>query len=501
MINALISGERAPVYIFLAVFIFPQVPFLSFAISNDKDIPFGFWQPSSTVDLTKGKELLAAISSDSKCSLLIPGLTWLIGRSTDSLVVQEPEKVHGKVIGLLIQCALAENSQSSIAISDSFETCSDERVNVLQRKLTAVSDLRRVVVDKPGWLNIFSGWLGEVQISSKKGIKILALDGGGTKSVVTTTILQKIESSVGGVPLGKVFDVIVGTSAGGLLAIALGCMLMSVKDAEDFVKDIGTNVFANANSSTFKSAIRLWRNGERHSSSYLTKRLKDLLGELSLIDLSAYHGSLCKVCVVATLATSRPASLHLFRNYRVCHKTRYTGSSDTTIPAWLAGRATTAAPTYFSPINVNGHIYQDGALLANNPAHLALHESINLFPHKEIAALVSVGTGNCPWAFGAGLKASISHSVTRDLGTLIYSATSTEATADILADILSEHIYFRFQPQLSDIVELDESDNLVLDKLIAETSTYIQTTEITNRIKKLTANLNGNVKAQKRSKL
>ncbi|CAM9306703.1 unnamed protein product, partial [Discosporangium mesarthrocarpum] len=56
-------------------------------------------------------------------------------------------------------------------------------------------------------------------------------------------------------------------------------------------------------------------------------------------------------------------------------------------------RATTAAPTFFAPLMINGALYSDGALLANNPSALAYHEATRLFPGVPVEAVVSLGTG------------------------------------------------------------------------------------------------------------
>lgn len=62
---------------------------------------------------------------------------------------------------------------------------------------------------------------------------------------------------------------------------------------------------------------------------------------------------------------------------------RYTGESRVKIKD--AVRATTAAPTYFSPISIDGRLYCDGALVANNPTALAIKEAevqCNFIPYE-----------------------------------------------------------------------------------------------------------------------
>jgi patatin-like phospholipase/acyl hydrolase len=56
-------------------------------------------------------------------------------------------------------------------------------------------------------------------------------------------------------------------------------------------------------------------------------------------------------------------------------------------------RATTAAPTYFKPVQMGADMYSDGGLIASNPAAVAIHEARTLYPDIPIEMVVSVGTG------------------------------------------------------------------------------------------------------------
>ena len=58
-------------------------------------------------------------------------------------------------------------------------------------------------------------------IPGKAGIRVLSLDGGGMRAGSLLTILQSLEDAMG-LPLAAVFDVIVGTGVGGLVALGVG---------------------------------------------------------------------------------------------------------------------------------------------------------------------------------------------------------------------------------------------------------------------------------------
>ncbi len=60
---------------------------------------------------------------------------------------------------------------------------------------------------------------------------------------------------------------------------------------------------------------------------------------------------------------------------------------------WQVARATSAAPTYFLPIDINGITYGDGRIGWNNPTMEAINEADYIWPSRPIACVVSIGTG------------------------------------------------------------------------------------------------------------
>lgn len=487
------AGSRG-VHCALMACALPQPAFLLWTLQG-KNEDLNLTVPKVVVEKECVAALLQKVWNDKDASLLIPGLCHLASdKVLESLDLSQVYSTHGNITGSIILSVLASRNFQVPLLADP-----DDRVRVVQAKIAALAPRPLPAATKPGWLGIFSDWIGTESNTGKEGIKILALDGGGTRSLVTAAILEQISIAAGGKRLCDVFDVIVGTSAGGLLAIGLGCQGMSVADSTKLVLEVGSDVFAPG--SYVESLSRLWSKGERHSSNLLTKKAKQIFGELTLAELSALNGSKCKVAVVATNAASKPAELYLFRNFhhRPNSASRYGGSASVH-PAWVAARATTAAPTYFAPIRAEDKLFQDGALLANNPTHVALHEATRIFANREVGVVVSVGTGRCPWESDLGTS-TLFHGIARDLGTLIYSATSTEATSDILQDILSAKSYFRFQPVLPNIVEIDESRPHVFNDLLAITDAYIQEPAFASRMAELKKLLTPNDKSTRKSKL
>lgn len=72
----------------------------------------------------------------------------------------------------------------------------------------------------------------------KQGLRILSMDGGGMKGLATVKILKEIEKGTGK-RIHELFDLICGTSTGGMLAVALGIKLMTMEKCEDIYKNLG----------------------------------------------------------------------------------------------------------------------------------------------------------------------------------------------------------------------------------------------------------------------
>jgi len=78
-------------------------------------------------------------------------------------------------------------------------------------------------------------------------------------------------------------------------------------------------------------------------------------------------------------------------NYPPGQRSRYPGSFR--VNTQTAVRASTAAPTFFTPVPWEGGLYCDGAITANNPSAIAVQEARTLYPGVPIELLLSLGTG------------------------------------------------------------------------------------------------------------
>jgi hypothetical protein len=232
--------------------------------------------------------------------------------------------------------------------------------------------------------------------SNERPRRLLALDGGGIRGVLTLSILKALEQKLGS-PLWRFFDYIAGTSTGAIIAAGLA-RGMSVDELLAFYRAAGPAMFQR---SRFLERLNsLYRGGA------LERQLKDTFGEAT--DLSAEHFKTLLLVVTQNVTTDSPwpISNNPFARYNV----RQPGCN-LDIPLWKLVRASTAAPIYFPPEVVQFNesddsqtfVFVDGGLTPyNNPAFLlyrfATHPAyrLNWRSGERHLLLVSVGTGAAP---------------------------------------------------------------------------------------------------------
>jgi predicted acylesterase/phospholipase RssA len=334
-----------------------------------------------------------------------------------------------------------------------------------------------------------------------RGLRILSMDGGGMKGMATVRLLRQLELRTGR-PIHSLFDLIVGTSTGGLLAVALGLRKFSMYEAEKIYKVLGQKVFSRPNLNkekdeswmeafyrTFHSKtqhVRAVVVGYKHDATVYEQLLKEYCSFAqdprcpsdSLIDTACLD--VPKIALVSTLASTSPAMPFVFRNYelpvalsgdreKICY---HNGSSNHAV--WQAVRASSAAIYYLDDFTCGGEKFQDGAVVANNPSVIALQEARALWPDAPIDVFVSIGTGSTPHSRrGSAISAFM------DTGNiLIESATNVERAHEALATmtpLIPSLKYFRFNPVDERCsMELDEIDPLKWKLLDEATDEFIE---------------------------
>jgi len=221
--------------------------------------------------------------------------------------------------------------------------------------------------------------------------RVLALDGGGMRGLITLGFLARIERVLRerfGAPdlrLADYFDLIGGTSTGAIIAAALALGMEVEAVRADYLR-LGRRVFGHRHLLTVGAAF---------DARPLEEELRAVFGERRLDDPGLRTG----LCVVAKRADTRstwPLLNHPGGRYF---------ASNREIPLWAAVRASAAAPGYFTPelVDVGGGetgLFVDGGVsMAKNPALLLFAvATLRGFPFhwpvgEEQLFLLSVGTG------------------------------------------------------------------------------------------------------------
>lgn len=210
--------------------------------------------------------------------------------------------------------------------------------------------------------------------------KILSIDGGGIKGVFPAAFLAELEKTFG-CPTYRYFDLITGTSTGGIIALGLGLGLPAAEITE-FYKEHGPKIFSKP-----KGKVGSFF-GDKYSPDELRNALTKVFGEEKL-------GS-SKVRLLIPSFNVTTGEIHI---YKTRHHERFlTDFREKMVDVALA---TTAAPTYFpAHKGSGGAMYVDGGVWANNPVGNAVVEAISwLKQDAQSLQVLSVGCTQFPEQF------------------------------------------------------------------------------------------------------
>ena len=205
---------------------------------------------------------------------------------------------------------------------------------------------------------------------------ILSIDGGGIRGVIPATVLDYIEKTVGR-PTAELFDLIAGTSTGGLIALGLTCPggdgrpKFSAEEVVSIYVDDGERIFPRELFGRIRQFFE-----EKYPDDGLNEVLEERLGDARLSE------ALTSVIVTAyDIEARKPVFLR---------------SATDDLPMHEVARATAAAPTYFEPA-VAGEPPRaliDGGVFATNPGMCAFVDAYAGKARVEDTLLVSLGTGS-----------------------------------------------------------------------------------------------------------
>lgn len=363
---------------------------------------------------------------------------------------------------------------------------------------------------------------------AQRGLRILCMDGGGSRGMVSITALRFLMEFVGegeGINVADAFDILGGTSTGGIISFLTGLRRETCAQASERYNQLIKQIFVKSALSTPRLFLTTASYDESHFMDILSKILKDD----TMLD-SRTDPSTPLVFAVTSKMSSTPTHVALFRNYNyaggelgdhftvdpgrardelgipldwehdIVRRGKYAQKEVSVVSPGVrtsdgsrhpgsfrvlqryALRASTAAPTVFKPVMMGGEMYCDGGIVASNPTAIAIHEARTLFPDVPIEMVISIGTGGF-------LEQKSSPRIGWDgiIGQIVNSACDAEQVHHILEDILGDPRllgrgssasgtrYYRFNPVLGppDQFPIDVTDPDKLAKLRQITIDYM----------------------------
>jgi uncharacterized protein len=215
--------------------------------------------------------------------------------------------------------------------------------------------------------------------------RILSIDGGGIKGVFPAAFLATLEDSLGG-SVTEYFDLLVGTSTGGIIALGLGLGL-SAREILRFYDEHGPSIFCG---NRFVRGLRQL-GLSKYKSEDLRTALRSVFGDRRL-------GDSTKRLVVPSCNLDT-GEVHI---WKTSHHERL--ERDYRTLAVEVALSTAAAPTYFAMHrSAAGIPLVDGGMWANNPVGIALVEAIGVLGWpKDALRVLSLGCTATPLSVGAG---------------------------------------------------------------------------------------------------
>jgi len=231
-------------------------------------------------------------------------------------------------------------------------------------------------------------------------MKVLSIDGGGIRGIIPAMILAEIERRTGK-RIWEMFDLIAGTSTGGLLALGLVAPkyqeqevdylltqpLKKIEQIIDVYREQGREIFWEPLIESVTRVDDLVK--PKYSSDGRKGVINKMLGHTPL------DRALTNILIPAYDIESRMPVF--FVNNAEIKPTKTFEKRCVGFSMAEAAMATSAAPTFFEPYQAGEHAFVDGSVFANNPSMFAIAEALTLSKTSEQSSditLVSLGTGN-----------------------------------------------------------------------------------------------------------
>eukprot|EP01103_Thecamoeba_quadrilineata_P003590 TRINITY_DN1334_c0_g2_i1.p1 TRINITY_DN1334_c0_g2~~TRINITY_DN1334_c0_g2_i1.p1 ORF type:complete len:1437 (+),score=268.86 TRINITY_DN1334_c0_g2_i1:84-4394(+) len=297
------------------------------------------------------------------------------------------------------------------------------------------------------------------------GIRILSLDGGGTRGVITQVILTELKKQMWDqhrINLRDMFDFVAGTSLGAMIGAIFsktgdGLSKLNVR------REIIPKVFNNTLAGSILRTLTLMN--VPYNSKPIQEFIDNELGK-KLMCRSDLRANGPKLAIFTSKKAANNYKPVAFTDFVV----PYNPAIDLTFPHAVtigqAIQASCSSPGYFPSVHIRGEDYYDGGLVANNPCEYAIKLAQSLWPGRSIDCIVSIGTG----------ATEKSKKKPPPLIWLLTALIQGAVNEDVVSKELKQRHqskYFRLNPELDSQPAVDASDPVVLEKLEKNTQKYL----------------------------
>ncbi|MFE9276817.1 CBASS cGAMP-activated phospholipase [Paenibacillus glucanolyticus] len=308
--------------------------------------------------------------------------------------------------------------------------------------------------------------------------KVLTIDGGGIKGVFPVAFLAELEEQLGE-PIVEYFDLVVGTSTGGIIALGLG-LGFSAKEMLSFYESYGPNIFLPKKQGFWAGLARRITTGYADmlfDTKYDAKVLKNALDGL-------FGNRIIGNSKVRLVIPSFNIQKGMVRMYKTRHHPRF--ELDWKKSAVEAALATAAAPLYFQTFRTaSGVPLVDGGVFANNPIGLAAVEAVGVLKwNPEELLILSLGCTEEP--FDINLEKENLGVADWKMGLIEVFMRSQSSSSYGIATLLAEnhtyHNVYRINPITpSKLYALDGVKRIGLLRSLADETARYEVAEIRKR--------------------
>ena len=220
--------------------------------------------------------------------------------------------------------------------------------------------------------------------------RILSIDGGGIRGVYPAAFLAELERRyLGGGSVAQHFDLIAGTSTGGILAVGLGAGITAA-ELRDLYVHRGCEIFPPIRPRVLEGILRQFRSAcqvfkYRYDRMALKGILQETLGDRKFGEAQT------RLCIPSF--DGRYGEVYIFKTPHHPDFRKDARESMTKV-----AEATSAAPTFFRPLEDGGYTFVDGGVWANNPVMIGLVDALSCFTVRaEQVRILSLGCGDDPY--------------------------------------------------------------------------------------------------------